>query len=173
MKNEPELITSKQSNITNWYALYTTPRAEKKVKQRLDELEIENYLPLHRAPQVWSDRIKMVDKPLFNSYIFVKTREPILRQLIRIYGVIRIVFYCDKPAVIRQKEIDAIHNFLEQAAERPLCVGEEAEILSGSMKHISGKVRNIKKNYLILYIEQLGATVSVNLDNIARANRIK
>lgn len=158
---------------TNWYVLYTSPRAEKKVKGRLDELAIENYLPLHRSPSVWSDRVKMIDKPLFNSYVFVRCKEYELRSLLQVYGVSRIVYYTGKPAVIRQKEIDAIRLFLEEAAEHSLCEGEEVEILNGALKNISGKVRKVKKNYLLLFIEQLGVSVAVNLSNVARVNRIK
>lgn len=157
----------------NWYVLYTSPRAEKKVKSRLDELGIDNYLPLHRSPSVWSDRVKMIDKPLFNSYVFVRCKEYELRSLLQVYGVSRIVYYTGKPAVVRPKEIDAIRLFLEEAAEHPLCEGEEVEILNGALKHISGKVRRVKKNYLLLFIEQLGASVAVNLVNVARVNRIR
>jgi transcription antitermination factor NusG len=168
-----EPIIPKPKSALNWYVLYTSPRAEKKVQTRLDEQQIETYLPLHKAPRAWSDRVKMVDKPLFSSYIFVKCHDVQLYSLLHIYGVARIVYYCGRPAIIHQKEIDAIRDFLVQAAERPLCIGEEAEILSGSMKHVSGKIQKIKKNYLILYIEQLGATVSVNLANVARTDRLK
>lgn len=158
---------------TNWYVLYTAPRAEKQVKGRIDLLGIECWLPLHHTPRVWSDRIKMVDIPLFTSYLFVRCTDPELRGLIRVYGVSRIVFYNGKPAVVRQHEIDAIMEFLEQASEHPLCPGEEVEILCGAMKHISGKVKKIKKNHLVLYLEQLGATVCVKLDEVARTNRFK
>lgn len=158
---------------TYWYVLYTSPRAEKKVKARLDEMGVENYLPLHRSPSVWSDRVKIVDKPLFNSYVFIQCKEYELRPLLQVYGVSRIVYYMGKPAIIRQKEIDAIRFFLEKAAEHPLCEGEDVEILNGALKNISGKVHKIKKNYLLLFIEQLGVTVAVNLSNVARVNRIK
>lgn len=158
---------------TNWNVLYTAARAEKQVKQRIEALGVECYLPLHRTPRVWSDRVKIVEVPLFNSYIFVRCSDTVLRDLIRVYGVTRIIFYNGKPAVIRQKEIDAIHEFLEKAAEHPLCPGEEVEILTGAMKHISGKVKKIKKNHLLLYLEQLGATVCVKLDDVARVNRLK
>jgi transcription antitermination factor NusG len=139
---------------------------------RLEEQLVEHYLPLHKTPRVWSDRVKIVDKPLFTSYIFVRCREHLLHALLQIPGVVRIVYYCGRPAIIRQKDIDAIRIFLRQAAERTLCVGEEAEILSGSLKRISGRVQKIKKKYLVLYIEQLGATVSVNIANVARTDRI-
>jgi transcription antitermination factor NusG len=157
----------------NWYVLYTTPRAEKKVNERLQALVDECYLPLHKAPCVWSDRVKIVDKPLFSSYLFVRCNEFKLYSLLQVSGVVRIVYYCGKPAVIRPKEITAIRTFLEQAANRELCLGDEVEILSGSFKHISGKIRKIKQNYLFLYIEQIGASVSVNLSNVTPINRIK
>ncbi|MDR2139904.1 MAG: UpxY family transcription antiterminator [Tannerella sp.] len=159
---------------TNWYALYTFPRAEKKIKERLEEMGKETYLPLHRSPRVWSDRIKIIDKPLFPSYIFVHCREAELQLILRaVYGVMRIVYYCGKPAIIPPREIDAIRQFLEQAAEHPLCEGEEVEILTGSFKHVSGKIKKIRKKYLILYIEALGSMVSVDLTKVARVNRLK
>ena len=171
---------------TSWYVLYTAPRAEKQVRDRIDALGVECWLPLHRAPRVWSvsythltlprvwsDRVKIVELPLFNSYLFVRCTDPELRNLTRVYGVARIVYYNGKPAVVRQKEIDAIQDFLDQASEHALCPGEEVEILCGAMKHVSGKVKKIKKNHLVLYLEQLGATVCVKLDDVARVDRLK
>ena len=157
----------------NWYALYTKPRAEKKVAERLQAMGVACYLPLHRTPRVWSDRIKLIDKPLFSSYIFVQCRESQLFSFLNVYGVVRIVFNCNRPAVVRQKEIDAIRLFLEQAANHELCVGEEVEILSGALKRVSGKIQKIKKKYLMLTIEQIGATVCVDLSNVAHINRLK
>lgn len=162
-----------KSDDINWFVLYTAARAEKQVKARIDALGIECWLPLHHCPRVWSDRVKMVDVPLFNSYLFVRCTDPVLRDLIRVYGVARIVYYNGRPAIVRQKEIDAIKEFLEQASSHELCAGEEVEILCGAMKHVSGKIKKIKKNHLVLYLEQLGATVCVKLDDVARINRIK
>ena len=38
-------------SVFSWYAVYTAARAEKKVKERLDQIGIENYLPLRRDIQ--------------------------------------------------------------------------------------------------------------------------
>lgn len=157
----------------NWYVLYTSPRAEKKVNERLKAMGVESYLPLHRSPQVWSDRVKLVDKPLFSSYIFVKCTEPEILPLLKVYGIVKVVYYCGKPAIIRQKEIDAIHVFLEQAANHTLSIGEEVEILSGAMKHVSGIIKKMGKNRLQLHIEQLAVTVTVDLTSVAPTRRIK
>ncbi|MDR1525383.1 MAG: UpxY family transcription antiterminator [Tannerella sp.] len=157
----------------NWYALYTLPRAEKRVKESLEQNGVECYLPLHRSPRVWSDRVKMIDMPLFNSYIFVNCKVSEIFQMNKIKGVVRIVFYDGKPAMIRQKEIDAMKIFIEEAAGKVLCEGDEVEILTGSMKNISGKITKIKKKYIMLHIKQLMATVCVNLENVAPLNRIR
>ena len=156
-----------------WYTLYTKPRFEKRVKEELEANGYECYLPLHRTPRVWSDRVKLVDMPLFSSYIFVRSKEFDIRSLIRINGVVRIVFYDGKPAIIRPQEIDAIKLFIGAAEGKILCTGDDVEILAGSMKNRSGKIVNVKKKYLILRIEQLAATVSINIENVAPLNRVK
>lgn len=155
-----------------WFVLYTSPRAEKQVAERLKAAGVDCWLPLHKSPRVWSDRVKIVDMPLYNSYVFVKSYEADLRKLLTIYGVSKIVYYDGKPAVVRQDEIDGIRQFLEKASAHELCQGEEVEILCGAMKHVSGKVKMIKKNYLVLFIEQLGATVCVNLADVARTRKL-
>ena len=62
---------------TSWYVLYTAPRAEKQVRDRINALGVECWLPLHRAPRVWSDRVKIVELPLFNSYLFTMENRPL------------------------------------------------------------------------------------------------
>ena len=146
-----------QTEVDNqkWYVLYTAPRAEKQVESRIQGMGVICWLPLHKSPRVWSDRVKIVDIPLFPSYIFVKCAETDLYKLLRIPGVSRIVYYNGKPAIVREKELDSIRTFLEEAANHPLMEGEEAEIVCGVMKHVSGKIRRIRKKYLLLYLAQL------------------
>ena len=55
-----------------WYAVYTNSRAEKRVSERISEMGIETFLPLQKTLRQWSDRKKLVEKPLISSYVFVK-----------------------------------------------------------------------------------------------------
>lgn len=163
-------MTSKRysAGSPEWFVLYTYPRAEKQVEERLLSQGFDAWLPLHRTPRAWSDRVKYVDMPLFNSYIFVHATQPELYTISRTYGVARVVYYDNKPAVVRQSEIDAIKEFLQVADSRELMPGDEVEILCGALKCISGKVRKVRKRYVMLYIEQLGATVCVDVEKVAR-----
>ena len=54
-----------------WYVVYTKPRWEKKVAQKLNDIGINAYCPLIKKISSWTDRKKLVYIPLFNSYIFL------------------------------------------------------------------------------------------------------
>ena len=54
-----------------WYVIYTKPRHEKKVYTRLTENQITSFLPTKKSLRVWHDRKKIVDEPLFPSYVFI------------------------------------------------------------------------------------------------------
>ena len=58
-----------------WYAIYTRPRWEKKVNHLLLQKGVESYCPLNKVRRKWSDRIKIIEEPLFKSYVFVKVAE--------------------------------------------------------------------------------------------------
>lgn len=160
----------------NWYLLYTSSRAEKQVEQRLKMEGVEVFLPMHLTPRIWSDRVKMVEVPLFNSYIFVKTIDEVLRSLVRINGISRIVFYNGKPAIVRQSEIDNIITFLEKAKglECEFIENDDIEILTGPMKNKTGKVKKVSGNRITLSLEQIGLTVSIQADQVIKSrNAIK
>lgn len=148
-----------------WFVLYTAPRSEKKVYERLLAQGVDAYLPLHAAPRVWSDRVKIVDVPLFSSYIFVCISECKLRDLLLVYGVVKIVYYNGAPAKVRESEINAIKEFVESSRAKLVSfdVDEEVMIAAGPFKDASGKIVKVGKEYLLLHIEQLGMTAVVKL----------
>ncbi len=153
----------------NWYVLYTSSRAEKRVEERLKNEGYITYLPLHKAKRKWSDRIKVVEIPLFNSYIFVYCDEYRLRGSLMLPGISRILYYLGKPAIVKQSELDAIEDFLKIAeGNKVITKGDEVEIICGPFQKVSGKVINIDKKYSMLYLEQLGATVCIETINIEK-----
>jgi transcriptional antiterminator RfaH len=60
---------------TGWFVIYTKPRHEKKIAERLDSIKICNFLPTIKRLRTWSDRKKYVDAPLFPSYVFVRLED--------------------------------------------------------------------------------------------------
>jgi len=157
----------------SWYVLYTAARAEKQVVQKLKAYDVEAYLPLHLSPRKWSDRVKLIEMPLFSSYVFVKTTDEKLRTLVGINGVSRIVFHNGSPAVVRDREIEAIRLFIEEARGKACNFGVDDEVLiaCGPLKDKSGRLIKIGKKYVLLHIEQLGLTVSLKQDQVVKKSK--
>jgi transcription antitermination factor NusG len=163
-------MNERQSVGEKWYVLYTAPRAEKQVAQRLSKEGITTFLPLHLSPRRWSDRIKLVEIPLFSSYIFIHAVESLLRRAVTLQGVSHVVYYDGKPAVVRESEVTAIRQFLEQARAKELSYqpNEEVLIACGPLKDISGKIKKVGKTHIVLHLEQIGLTVTVATDQIKK-----
>src|ERR1035437_2288373 len=107
-----EMIISNESVPTYWYAVYTKPRAEKKVFERLSAQGFEAYLPMQTRMREWSDRKKKVQTPLISSYVFVNTKKENLFTTLQIQGTARILKYLGKPAIIREYEIKNLRILL-------------------------------------------------------------
>ena len=100
-------------NEKKWFAIYTKPRWEKKINAKLLEKGIESWCPVQKKESKWTDRRKIIDDPLFKSYVFVHvaTEEERLNVL-RTEGVLQFIHYLKKPAVIRDEEIELIRSYL-------------------------------------------------------------
>lgn len=157
-----------------WYVLYTAARAEKQVAQRISGEGIEAFLPLHRRKRKWSDRVKVIEEPLFRSYVFVKCADYQLYNLRQIPGVAAIVLYDRRPAKVRDVEIDAVKEFLNYAENREIVSsGDKVQILCGSFEKREGKVLWTDGKVASLFLEELGAKICVDLAKVGKVDKIE
>lgn len=56
---------------SGWYLIYTKPRHERKLFNKLTEINIRSFLPTRKTLRTWHDRKKYVDEPIFPSYVFI------------------------------------------------------------------------------------------------------
>lgn len=157
-----DLKTLKNSNSENkWYALYTRPRAEKLVYQRLVEAGIETFLPLQKTFRIWSDRKKLVEKPLLASYIFVKTTAKNFPKVYVITGVVKFVSFEGQPVSIPQKQIDNLKLLINSDAEIEVTSekfdrGDNVEVINGSLIGLTGELIRIgSKKHVVVRIDKL------------------
>ena len=97
-----------------WYAIYTKPRWEKKVDSVLIRKSINSWCPLQKVERQWSDRKKIIEDPLFKSYVFVRIGEAERVKVLMTDGVLNFVHYLGKPAVIKDEEIAMIKKYLSE-----------------------------------------------------------
>jgi transcriptional antiterminator RfaH len=145
-----------------WMAVYTKPRSEKKVAERLEKAGIEVYCPLQMVIKQWSDRKKKVKIPVFPSYVFVHIEESERLTVLSDVGVMNFVFWLGKPAVIREEEIEVIKEYLERRNNNVEVVGDEVLITHGIFEGTKGKIKHLFDNKTVLVIESIGITITIS-----------
>jgi transcriptional antiterminator RfaH len=144
-----------------WYAVYTRPRAEKLVYQRLTEVGIETFLPMQKTYRVWSDRKKLVEKPLLSSYIFVRTVRKDFPKVFMVNGVVKFVTFEGVPASIPQNQIDILRLLVNSDASIEVTSekferGDKVEVISGSLVGLTGELITIgTRNRVVVRIDRL------------------
>lgn len=157
-------------NNTNkkWYAIYTRSRWEKKVYSMLGRKGIESWCPLQKKERRWSDRIKIIDEPVFQSYLFVQIEPHEILDVLQTEGVLFFISKQKKPVVIRAEEMQAIRRYLLEGYEK-VSVYPEHEFFESQPVIISqgvfmneyGSVVQIKHKKVIIRIESMERIVVI------------
>lgn len=154
---------------SKWLAVYTRPRWEKKVNQLLIEKGVESYCPLNKVRRKWSDRVKIIEEPLFKSYVFIKVNDEGRTTVRMTPGVINFVYWDGKPAVIKEKEINAIKRFLNEyenveVMPMDLEVQQRVKITTGPLMDQEGSVLAIRHKTARVAIDSLGYILIAYID---------
>jgi transcription antitermination factor NusG len=152
-----------------WYAAYTFARHEKQVARQLEERHIQAFLPTYKSVRRWKDRRKVLDVPLFPSYIFVQMSTDNRLELLRLPGVLGLVCIQGKPVPVAGDEIqNLMQGIVEGTAIHPhpyLKAGCKVRVRSGVMAGLEGiLVRRRDGARVVLSISLLQRSVSVNID---------
>lgn len=110
MMNAQVQSSPQTAGTARWYAVYTYPNAERKVRDLAEGMGIESFLPLRRVVVQWNDRQKTVEVPLFPNYVFVKTSLDNKFALLGIKELVRFIAFGDAPVALRDGEMEAVRK---------------------------------------------------------------
>jgi transcription antitermination factor NusG len=104
--------------IAGWYVLYTRPHHEKKVVNELSTEEMDFYFPTRKSLRTWHDRKKVIDAPLFQSYVFVYLKD--LKEYfqgLKIKGVLQYVKIGKEVVRVNDRIIDEMKLLIDYGKE--------------------------------------------------------
>lgn len=152
----------------NWYALYTKPRWEKKVHLLLQRKGITTWCPLQKIEKQWSDRKKIIEEPLFRSYVFVQIDIANKTEVLMTDGVLNFVHYLSKPAIIKDDEIILIKKYLSEEDTKISIISSEGfkeqmkvTVNHGVFMNNKGTVVRGGKKKVYVQLESLGQVMIV------------
>ena len=158
--------------MCRWYAIHTQSNYEKRIADELKSLRMETYLPLFREVHQWKDRRKIVEVPIFRSYVFARfvdsneSRVAVLRR----EGTVRILGSRESITPIPDAEIEGLRQILERASSRCLAhpllrEGAWVRVKRGPLKNLEGLLMRVKnQTRLVASINLLSQSVSTEID---------
>ena len=158
------------SNADSWYVLYTKPRNEKKVAERLSAAGYNVYCPLHKVKRQWSDRMKVVEEPLFKGYIFIQVEDKRRDEVFNYPGAVRYLFWLRRPAIVRESEIHTIQKWLGQYDHSDIDIseilpGDFVRITTGPFSGEQAILLDKTTKKAVVQLKALGQQLSLSLTN--------
>lgn len=156
-----------------WYACYTRARHEKKVDRVLRDRGLESYLPTMPRERQWKDRRKIVEWPIFPSYVFARFTLQDVHRVLTTPGVATIVRHGEHPTPIPQAELENVRRFVEALTEsgteadvRPMVEeGQRVRVVEGPFEGVEGIVLERRTRWRVLVgLESIGQGLEVDLD---------
>ena len=162
-------IISDPENMELWYAVYTKPRSEKKLAIRLNEKNIEAYVPLRKTLKQWSDRKKLVEEPMISSYVFVNVNPENYFEVLDTPGAVRFIWFCGKPAIIPEKQIQNLKlvtgaNIDVECVHNDYPKGSHVRVVTGPLMGLTGELFSTSgKHKVIIRIDHLDKVLLVTV----------
>ncbi len=158
-----------QDILRKWFAVYTTPRHEKRVAEHFAVREVEHFLPLYRAQHKWKNGCRVaVELPLFPNYIFVHISRRERVRVLESPGTLAIVSRAGQPLPLPECDIDTLRNgvHLRQTEPHPyLTVGTRARIVRGPLAGMEGVLLRKKSDLrVVLTLDQIRQSIAVEVD---------
>jgi transcription antitermination factor NusG len=166
----PAVLPAGQSG-TDWYALYTAPRHEKRVAEQISQRNFSCFLPLYRSVRRWKDRRKELDLVLFPSYVFVRMGLENKLKVLQLPGVVRLVSFNGQPAALPAGEVEALQSRLSAIAKvepHPyIRRGRRIRIRSGPMQGLEGIVVRTKDRCRVVFsVDLIMRSIAIEVDEL-------
>ncbi len=153
-----------------WFAVRVKSNYEKPVSAILRGKGFEEFLPTYRARRQWSDRIKVLDLPLFPGYLFCRIDLSRRLPLLTTPGVLYLVGKARTPEPVDDTEVMAIQSVVRSGLPAlpwpSVVVGQKVRLERGPLRGIEGVVAKIADQHRI-YVNAtlLQRSVSVQVDS--------
>lgn len=129
----------------------------------------EAFLPLYRCRRRWSDRVKVMELPLFPGYVFCRLNVQYRFPLLTIPGALHFVGVGKTPAPIDDVEIRAIQTLVQSDMQTEpwpfLEAGERVRLEYGPLAGLEGffvEARNQRR--IVVSVSLLRRSIAVEIE---------
>ena len=153
-----------------WFALRVKSRREKVVAAAAHQKGFEQFLPLCKSRQRWSDRLQSTWVPLFPGYVFCRLNPEYRLPLLTIPGVLNFAGVGKIPVPIDDAEIAAIQIAVRsEHMTKPYPFperGNRVRLESGPLAGLEGfLIENDEQQQVVVALTVLKRSVAVDIEH--------
>ena len=171
MRNIEPLLTESPGiePVLPWFALKVRSNFEKTTASILREKGYEEFAPSYPCRRYWSDRVKMIDQPLFPGYVFCRFNLNHWLPVLQTPGVVQVVAFGGKLAPVDDLELASLRTLVNSSLPvftgTFLHVGRRVLIKRGPLAGVEGILEEIGKGFrIVVSISLLQRSVTAEID---------
>jgi transcription antitermination factor NusG len=150
-----------------WQVLHTRARCEKAVARSLAAARVEHYLPLRRRVAYHGSRKRIVEEPVFASYVFLRGPREAAFFAVTTKRVANVLPVPDQDGF--EHDLRQLRLALEHGADllpaAYLAVGQRARVIAGPFRGLEGLIEDRRNaDRLLLQVAALGQATSLEID---------
>jgi len=162
---------SLQTQTHPWFAVMIRCGQAKSASKTLERLGYEQFLPVQAVRRQWSDRVKVIDEPLFPGYLFCRFDPQDRLPILTAPGVISIVSFGKTLLPVDEGEVETIRRLLgsrTRVSPHPyLKAGKRVRIERGALAGVEGILVEVRNEYrVVASITILQRSVAVEIDPV-------
>jgi len=145
----------------------------------LTQKGIHSYLPLQKVTRRYTRKIKTLELPLINCYLFVKITLDEYVPVLETEHVLKFIRFSRNLIAIPEEEIEIIKKVVGEGIEievesSKFQEGDEMEIVGGNLIGLYGKLVLIQgKKQMVIELENLGYSLRIAIDSTLLRKRNK
>lgn len=147
---QPLVVNHLHDTEPRWFAVHTRSKSEKFVQRMLTKKSIHAWLPLQKLMRRYTRSTRWVEKPLINSYVFVKIVKDQYVPVLETENVAGFVKFSKNLVAIPEAEIDLLKRItLEdgldvEAVQGSFEEGDPVEISAGNLMGLRGRIVKVE-----------------------------
>ena len=153
-----------------WHALFVRQKYERTISARLNEMEVENLLPLTKVLRVYKSQKRRVIVPMFPGYLFLNIQPGKRHHITNLDGVYRFVKIGDEFQKVQDWEIENIRllvdnmdHYRDLRPENYIRMGSLIEVKEGPLCGMRGLVTGNNGSRILVSLDSIRTAISISV----------
>ena len=153
-----------------WFAIYTNYKREKQTLKFLQQKGVEAYLPIQKLTRRYVRKVKHIELPLINCYLFVKITKSEYIRVLETENVLKFIKFSNNLIAIPEAEIQLMKRIIGEEVDftfepSTFVEGEMVEVIGGQLTGLEGKLISKEgKQQFLIELTSIGYNFQMTID---------